>query len=83
MSASFSTSWTNWALPMTPSSMQLIENLRRDPCERAAITSNTDYGWLLDRAYVPVPAQAYVGQLLETFKECPSRQKAASFSLDR
>ncbi|GAL16455.1 arylsulfatase [Vibrio astriarenae] len=29
-----------------------------------------------------VPAQAYVGQFLETFKEYPPRQKAASFSLD-
>ena len=30
-----------------------------------------------------VPAQAYVGQFLETFKEFPPRQKAASFSLDQ
>jgi arylsulfatase len=29
-----------------------------------------------------VPAQAYVGKFLETFKEFPPRQKAASFSLD-
>jgi arylsulfatase len=30
-----------------------------------------------------VPAQAYVGQFLKTFKEYPPRQKAASFSLDQ
>jgi arylsulfatase len=61
----------------------LIENLRRDPYERAEITSNTYYDWLLDRAYLLVPAQAYVGQFLATFKDYPPRQKAASFSLDQ
>jgi arylsulfatase len=30
-----------------------------------------------------VPAQAFVGQFLATFKEFPPRQKAASFSLDK
>jgi arylsulfatase len=39
--------------------------------------------WLIDRAYLPVPAQDYVGQFLSTFKELPPRQKAASFSLDQ
>jgi arylsulfatase len=61
----------------------LIENLRRDPYERATITSNSYFEWLLDRAYLLVPAQAYVGQFLATFKEFPPRQKAASFSLEQ
>jgi arylsulfatase len=60
-----------------------IYNLRRDPYERATVTSNSYYEWLLDRAYLLVPAQAYVGKFLETFKEFPPRQKAASFSLDK
>jgi arylsulfatase len=72
-----------WMEPFTPLRVPLIENLRRDPYERATITSNTYYDWLLDRAYVLVPAQAYVGQFLETFREYPPRQKAASFSLDQ
>jgi hypothetical protein len=38
---------------------------------------------MLDRAYLLVPAQAYVGRFLATFKEFPPRQKAASFSLDQ
>ena len=29
-----------------------------------------------------MPAQAYVGQFLATFKEFPQRQKADSFNLD-
>jgi arylsulfatase len=72
-----------WAEPFTPLRVPLIFNLRRDPYERAQTTSNTYYDWLIDRAYLLVPAQAYVANFLKTFKEFPPRQKAASFSLDR
>ncbi len=72
-----------WMEPFVPLRVPLIFNLRRDPYERASITSNTYYDWLLDRAYLLVPAQHYVGNFLETFKEYPPRQKAASFSLDQ
>jgi arylsulfatase len=36
----------------------------------------------MQRAYVLTPAQAYVGKFLESFKEFPQRQKAATFNLD-
>ena len=72
-----------WMEPFVPLRVPLIFNLRRDPYERASITSNTYYDWLIDRAYLLVPAQAYVGQFLATFQEFPPRQKAASFSLDQ
>ena len=72
-----------WMDPFVPLRVPLIFNLRRDPYERAEITSNTYYDWLLDRAYLLVPAQAYVGSFLGTFEEYPPRQKAASFSLDQ
>jgi arylsulfatase len=72
-----------WMEPFVPLRVPLIFNLRRDPYERSEITSNTYYDWLLDRAYLLVPAQAYVGQFLATFKDYPPRQKAASFSLDQ
>jgi len=72
-----------WAEPFVPLRMPLIFNLRRDPYERAQITSNTYYDWLLDHVFLLVPAQAYVGKFLQTFKEFPPRQKAASFSLDQ
>jgi len=58
-----------------------IFNLRRDPYERADITSNTYYDWMLSCAYILVPAQAYVGQFLDTFKAFPPRQKPASFTV--
>jgi arylsulfatase len=72
-----------WMEPFTELRVPLIVNLRRDPYERGPITSNTYYDWLLDRAYLLVPAQAYVGQFLSTFQEFPPRQKAASFSLEQ
>ena len=72
-----------WMEPFVPLRVPLILNLRRDPYERAPITSNTYYDWLIDRAYLLVPAQTYVGRFLSTFQEFPPRQKAASFSLDQ
>jgi len=72
-----------WAEPFVPLRVPLIFNLRRDPYERSQKTSNTYYDWLIDRAYLLVPAQAYVGRFLSTFQEFPPRQKAASFSLDQ
>ena len=72
-----------WAQPFTELRLPLIFNLRRDPYERSYRTSNTYYDWLLDRAFMLVPAQQYVGRFLETFQEFPPRQEAASFSLEQ
>ncbi len=71
-----------WSEPFTNLRVPKIFNLRTDPYERADITSNTYYDWLLDHAFLVVPAQDYVGQFLASFKEYPQRQKAASFNLD-
>ncbi|MEJ2308945.1 MAG: arylsulfatase [Gammaproteobacteria bacterium] len=72
-----------WMEPFVPLRVPLIFNLRRDPYERSQKTSNTYFDWMLDRAYMLVPAQTYVGNFLATFEEFPPRQKAASFSLDK
>ncbi|MHC5066544.1 MAG: arylsulfatase, partial [Planctomycetota bacterium] len=72
-----------WAEPFVPLRVPKIFNLRRDPYERADQTSNTYYDWLLDHAFLLVPAQAYVAEFLATFKDFPPRQKPASFSLDQ
>jgi arylsulfatase len=72
-----------WMEPFVQLRVPLVLNLRRDPYERAPITSNTYYDWMIDRAYMLVPAQAYVGQFLETFREFPPRMEAASFSLEK
>ncbi|WP_136796419.1 MULTISPECIES: arylsulfatase [Desulfosediminicola] len=72
-----------WAEPFVPLRVPLIFNLRRDPYERSQKTSNTYYDWVIDRVFLLVPAQVYVGDFLQTFKEYPPRQKAASFSLNQ
>ena len=71
-----------WAEPFTTLRVPKIFNLRLDPYERADVTSNTYYDWLIDHAFLMVPAQDYVGQFLFTFKDYPQRQKAASFNLE-
>jgi arylsulfatase A-like enzyme len=71
-----------WANLFTNLRVPKIFNLRTDPYERADITSNTYYDWLLDHAFLLVPAQDHVGQFLLTFRDYPQRQKAASFNMD-
>jgi len=72
-----------WSEPYTFTRMPWLFNLRTDPYERATITSNTYWDWYLDRVFLLVPAQAYVGKFLGTFKDYPPRQKAATFTIDR
>jgi arylsulfatase len=70
-----------WAEPFTPLRVPKIFNLRLDPYERASDTSNTYYDWLMDHAFMLVPAQKYVADFVATFKDYPPRQKAASFTV--
>ncbi|MFM7675143.1 MAG: hypothetical protein ACKO5F_06075 [Synechococcus sp.] len=72
-----------WAEPFVALRVPKIFNLKTDPYERADITSNTYWDWILDHVFLLVPAQAYVAQFLATFQEFPPRQKAASFSLEQ
>lgn len=72
-----------WAEPFTPLRLPKLFNLRTDPFERADITSNTYYDWLLDHVYIVFAAQGIVTQFIETFKEFPPAQKAASFTIDQ
>jgi arylsulfatase len=71
-----------WANPFTNLRVPKIFNLRTDPYEKADVTSNIYYNWLIDHVFLLVPAQQYVGQFLMTFKDYPPRQKAASFNMD-
>src|SRR4051794_38806067 len=72
-----------WAEPFTRLRVPKMFNLRTDPYERADITSNTYYDWVLDHAWVCVPMQAFVLAMLQTMIEFPPRQKPASFSLEQ
>jgi len=72
-----------WAEPFTELRVPKIFNLRTDPYERADQTSNTYYDWLLDRAWVLVPIQAYVAEMMQTLVEFPPSQEPASFTIDK
>jgi arylsulfatase A-like enzyme len=73
-----------WAEPFTKLRVPKIFNLRSDPYERADITSNTYYDWLMtDGAGVFIAAPAVVGKFLATFKEYPPSQRPSSFSIDQ
>lgn len=72
-----------WMEPYTVLRVPKVFNLRTDPYERADITSNTYYDWMLDRAWVLVPIQTYVALMLTTFLEFPPRQEPASFTIEK
>jgi arylsulfatase len=72
-----------WSEPLVVLRVPLIEDLRADPYERATYEASDYDHWMIDRIYILVPAQAFVGKFLMTFKEFPPRQSPASFSLDQ
>jgi len=72
-----------WAEPFVTLRVPKMFNLRTDPFERADITSNTYWDWVIDHAFLALPAQKLVGDFLMTFGEFPPRQKAASFTIDQ
>ena len=72
-----------WAEPFVALRVPKMFNLRTDPFERADVTSNTYWDWMLDHAFIVYAAQAIIAQFLATFAEFPPRQKAASFTIDQ
>jgi arylsulfatase A-like enzyme len=73
-----------WAEPFTPLRVPKLFNLRSDPYERADVTSNTYYDWLMtDGAGVFIAAPAVVAKFLDSFKEYPPSQRPSSFTIDQ
>lgn len=72
-----------WFEPFVFLRIPKVFNLRTDPFERADITSNTYWDWMIDRAYLTYAAQFIVREFLATFLQFPPRMKAASFGIDR
>jgi arylsulfatase A-like enzyme len=72
-----------WEEPFVTLRLPKLFNLRTDPFEEADHIA-MDYGhWRIDRIFLLVPAQQYVGKFLATFKEFPPSQEVGSFSLDQ
>jgi arylsulfatase len=72
-----------WAEPFVALRLPKLFNLRTDPFERADVTSNTYYDWLVTSPYILLAATTLVAEFLGTFQEFPPRQKAASFTIDQ
>src|SRR5437867_4900157 len=72
-----------WAEPFVPLRVPKIFNLRSDPFEEADHVGMDYKHWQIDRVFLLVPAQEYVGKYIATFKEFPPSQKVGSFSLDQ
>jgi arylsulfatase len=72
-----------WQEPFVDLRLPALYDLRSDPFERASHESIGYPMWRVERAYLLVPAQAFVAYWLASFKAFPPRQKPASFSLDQ
>jgi arylsulfatase A-like enzyme len=69
-----------WAEPFTTLRLQKIFNLYQDPFERADMTSNTYWDWLLDEVGGVYGVMDDVFQFVGTFKEFPPRSFPPSFN---
>ncbi|MDF0579252.1 arylsulfatase [Bradyrhizobium yuanmingense] len=72
-----------WAEPFTKLRMPKFFDLRSDPYERADITSNSYYDWLLSNPAPFLAGPPIVAKFLATFKEFPPSQRPQSFSIDQ
>jgi arylsulfatase len=72
-----------WAEPFTPLRLPKLFDLLADPYERADVTSNTYYDWVMSKEGILLVTTAAVGPFLETFKEFPPSQRAATFTIDQ
>jgi hypothetical protein len=72
-----------WAEPFTVLRFPKVFNLRTDPFERADITSNIYYSWIIDHVPQINAGMALLTPFLESFQQFPPRQKAASFTIDQ
>jgi arylsulfatase len=72
-----------WAEPFTPLRVPKLFDLRADPYERADVTSNTYYDWVMSQPFMFMGANAAVTTLLGTFKEFPPSQRPGTFGIDQ
>jgi arylsulfatase len=81
--AQFATGMNVWKLPPTNMRIPIITDLMSDPFEYAWDASVSYENWLAARAFLLLPAVDKVARYMATYKEFPTRQRAASFSIDQ
>jgi arylsulfatase len=73
-----------WIEPMVDLRAPKVMDLRADPFEEAIDNATVYYEkWMMDRAFMILPAVAIVEKFLASFKEFPPRQLPASFTIDQ
>jgi arylsulfatase A-like enzyme len=72
-----------WEEPFVTLRVPKLIDLRADPLERAPY-EGIDYShWRIDRVFLLIPAQAYIGNWLQSFAQFPPSQKPATFNLQQ
>lgn len=71
-----------WGEPFTKLRITKFYDLHADPFERADITSNTYWDWIMDHAYIQYGSVAEIAKYLATYEEYPPSQRPASFSIE-
>ena len=71
-----------WRDPFVPLRIPKIFNLRSDPYERGDTDANNWETWNIRHLFLLIPAQAYVAEYIESFKDFPPRQEPAKINLD-
>jgi arylsulfatase len=69
-----------WAEPFTQLRMNKIYNLMQDPYERADVTSNTYWDWVINHVGAAYGIIEDVGKFAASFKAYPPRSIPPSFS---
>ena len=72
-----------WEEPLVTLRLPKLFNLRRDPFERAEHEAMGYKRWRIDRVFMLVPAQAFVGNFIGTFKKYPAATEAGNFQSGR
>jgi arylsulfatase len=71
-----------WREPFSEMRIPKIYNIRSDPFEAGEDSTLFYDKWMVDRAFLLIPAQAMIAEWMESFKEFPIRARPASFSVD-
>jgi arylsulfatase A-like enzyme len=69
-----------WGEPFTKLRLTKLYNLMQDPYERADITSNTYWDWILDHVPQVYEGMGAVNEFVTSFKEFPPRSNPPSFN---
>ena len=72
-----------WAEPFTPLRLPKLFDLRADPYERADVTSNSYYDWVISNGYVALAGSVIVERYLQSYRDFPPSQRPASFTIDQ